>query len=561
MEEIMYGVPKFKENFFMKYKKEVILSVGAFLTIATVVRFSPSNDFANVKEIKTISYHIEKSEPVTGYKMIMNGSEIGVVSVDSDVESLINDAYAQLVAEIGYDPELSYEPALIPVKSNEEASVDTTILVTNLKNALLSSLDVIKTKAFVMRIGEDFTVILESEEAVKEVLAKAQENFIKTNIAVEINLDVNEHNTFVMTPRVLMKSSDPSVGLSTAPQDDEMDMLALSTGVTPTKEEAKEETKEEAKEEAEEDKEDGKMVAIEFAEDIAIVEAFVDPGQVVPVDEAVALITKENEEEKIYLVEEGDNPSQIAVDNGMKLSELYKMNPGLEEKQTKIRIGDPIIVMVPEPELKVETVVEIVYIESIAFGTSEVSNSDAYVGTSKVVSSGISGSQEVTALVKKLNGEEVEREIIATKVITQPVNKVVSKGTKPYPTKGATGNYIYPVSGYRISSPFGYRWGSLHTGVDLACSKGTSIVAIDGGTIVFAGWKSSTYGYFVEIDHGKGVTSRYAHLSKVLATVGQEIHQGEEIGLVGSTGRSTGPHLHLELRFDGSPVNPIKYLD
>jgi len=553
----MYGVPKFRENFFMKYKKEVILSVGAFLTIATVVRFSPSNDLTNAKEITTVSYNIEKTQPVTGYKMIMNGTEVGVVSIESDVESLINEAYAQLVTEIGYDPEVSYEPALIPVKGDEAVSLGAPEIVTNLKNALKSSLEIIKQKAYVMRIGDDFTVVLESEDAIKDVLAKAQENFVKSNIAVEIDLNVNEHNSLVMTPRVLMKSAEESVGLSTSGQG--VDGAKVTAAVEPTTDATAEEATDAT--EATEEVDPGKMVAIEFAEDIAIVETYVNPEEIVAVDEAVALITKENEEEKIYLVEEGDSPSQIAADNDMKLSELYKMNPGLEEKQTKIHIGDPIVVMVPEPELKVETVVEIIYTEPIARGTTEQNDADAYVGTSKVISSGSDGEMEVTALVKKMNGEEISREVTATKVLVEAVNKVVSKGTKAYPTKGATGNYIYPVSGYHISSPFGYRWGSLHTGVDLACPKGTSIRAIDGGTVIFAGWKSSSYGYYVEIDHGKGVTSRYAHLSKVIATVGQEIHQGEELGEVGSTGRSTGPHLHLELRFDGSPVNPIKYLD
>lgn len=543
----MYGVPKFKENFFMKYKKEVVLTVGAFLAIATVVKFSPSNDLNNAKEITAVSYNIEKTEPVTGYKMIMNGTEIGVVTVDSDVEALITEAYDQLVVELGYDPEISYEPALIPVKGNEEVAIGTPELVTNLKNALKDSLEYVKQKAYVMRIGDDFTVVLENEEAVKNVLAKAQANFVNSDVAVEIDLNVNEHNSLVMTPHVLMKSADEAVALSTSGQGT-TEGTDATTDATETENPP-----------AEEDP--GKMVAIQFAEDIAIVETFVDPNEIVPVDEAVALITKENEEEKIYTVVEGDSPSTIAANNDMKLSELYKMNPGLEENQTKIHIGDPIVVMVPEPELKVETVVEVVYTEPIARGTTEVADPDAYIGTSKVVSNGSDGEKEITALVTQLNGEEVSREITNTKVLVEPVNKVVSKGSKAYPTKGATGKYVYPVSGYRISSPFGYRWGSLHTGVDLACPTGTSIRAIDGGTVVFAGWKSSHYGYYVEIDHGGGITSRYAHMSKVIATVGQEVHQGEEIGLVGSTGNSTGPHLHLELRFDGSPVNPIKYLD
>ncbi len=216
--------------------------------------------------------------------------------------------------------------------------------------------------------------------------------------------------------------------------------------------------------------------------------------------------------------------------------------------------------MVPEPEIKVETNGRNQLYGTDYRSTVKKKDPNTYVGSSKVVDYGSDGVMEVTALVTKLNGEEIDREITDKTVLTEPASKIISVGSKPFPVVGATGTYIFPVSGYRISSPFGYRWGSFHHGVDLALSSGNPIVASDGGTITFAGWKSSTYGYFVEIDHGDGVKTRYAHCSKVMVKVGQKVAKGQQIGKVGSTGRSTGPHVHFEIRFDGTAANPLNYL-
>lgn len=100
---------------------------------------------------------------------------------------------------------------------------------------------------------------------------------------------------------------------------------------------------------------------------------------------------------------------------------------------------------------------------------------------------------------------------------------------------------------------------SNHTGLDIAAPKGTEIKAVAKGTVTFAE-SSGSYGYLVKIDHGNGVETWYAHTSKMLVTEGQEVKAGDVIALVGSTGNSTGPHLHLEIRINGEHVNPQKYL-
>lgn len=115
-----------------------------------------------------------------------------------------------------------------------------------------------------------------------------------------------------------------------------------------------------------------------------------------------------------------------------------------------------------------------------------------------------------------------------------------------------------PVTG-TITSRFGSRSSGYHTGLDIATSKGTPITATAAGTVTYAGWKGN-YGYLVIIDHGNGVQTYYAHCNTIYVKAGEEIEEGQTIAAVGSTGNSTGPHLHLEVRVNGSVVNPQNYL-
>jgi murein DD-endopeptidase MepM/ murein hydrolase activator NlpD len=96
----------------------------------------------------------------------------------------------------------------------------------------------------------------------------------------------------------------------------------------------------------------------------------------------------------------------------------------------------------------------------------------------------------------------------------------------------------------------------MHRGLDIAAPIGTPIYASDGGTVISAGWNSGGYGQLIEIDHKNGYTTRYAHLNKISVKVGQEVPQGFRIGDMGTTGRSTGPHLHFEIRKGGGAVDP-----
>ena len=115
------------------------------------------------------------------------------------------------------------------------------------------------------------------------------------------------------------------------------------------------------------------------------------------------------------------------------------------------------------------------------------------------------------------------------------------------------------TSGFRFTSGFGQRWGRMHNGTDFAAPIGTPIVAPADGVVTFAGW-SSGYGRLVKIQHAFGIETRYAHQSRIRVNVGQRVSRGERIGDIGNSGRSTGPHLHYEIRVGGRPVNPMIYI-
>ncbi|MBS6524907.1 MAG: peptidoglycan DD-metalloendopeptidase family protein [Peptoniphilaceae bacterium] len=162
---------------------------------------------------------------------------------------------------------------------------------------------------------------------------------------------------------------------------------------------------------------------------------------------------------------------------------------------------------------------------------------------------------ETTTRVESENGKVTASVTEASRLVQEPVDEIVVVGTK----EGlATGSFMTPTVG-RLSSPFGPRWGRFHYGVDLANATGTDVVAADGGVVTRAGMAGS-YGNLIIIDHQNGTSTRYAHLSAFNVKVGDVVQKGQSIGKIGSTGRSTGPHLHFEVRVGGVAKNPLDFI-
>jgi len=131
---------------------------------------------------------------------------------------------------------------------------------------------------------------------------------------------------------------------------------------------------------------------------------------------------------------------------------------------------------------------------------------------------------------------------------------------RPFNGYGSSSSYVWPAKG-TFTSGYGWRWGRMHKGIDVANNVGTPIVAAQDGQVSFAGWDDGGYGYLVKILHADGSITVYGHNSRILVSQGQLVQQGQPISQMGSTGRSTGPHLHFEIRPAGQgAMNPLSFL-
>ena len=268
------------------------------------------------------------------------------------------------------------------------------------------------------------------------------------------------------------------------------------------------------------------------------------------------ILTEPKQQEVTYTIQGGDTFSAIAPRYGMSASALIALNN--DKDPTKMHPGDTVLVSKEVPLLSVRSVKQVEYTEAIAFQTENVNDDSMYKNQKKVEVQGVEGVQKIEAEIIMVDGMEVERRILSTQVLTEPVTKVVLVGTKTPPPSAPTGAYMRPTSG-TVTSPFGYRGREFHTGIDIANRTGTAIYAADGGTVIFSGWKGS-YGYTIIIDHGNGIQTLYAHCSKLHVQSGAQVPKGTLIASMGSTGRSTGPHLHFEVRVNGKQVNPRNYV-
>lgn len=303
------------------------------------------------------------------------------------------------------------------------------------------------------------------------------------------------------------------------------------------------------------------LKSMNFAQEVEISEAYLPESQISSLEQAVEEVIKEQETVGEYTIVNGDTLSEISIKVNIPLDKIVELNSEkLSDENSTIRVGDKLIITVPEPELSVERMEENYYEEIYDADVIYIENDDWYTNQTVVHQQPSAGFRKIVADVHYLNDKEVSREILKSEVLMEAVPKIVERGTKIPPT------YIKPISGGRQTSGFGPRKApkkgasTYHKGVDWAIPTGTSVYASSGGTVAKAGWGSG-YGYVVYINHADGRQTRYGHLSKVLVKSGQTVKQGERIALSGNTGVSTGPHLHFEILINGSQVNPLKYLN
>ncbi len=294
-------------------------------------------------------------------------------------------------------------------------------------------------------------------------------------------------------------------------------------------------------------------VEVEIAQDVNIVEVQATKNELETYKNLLYYVQKGTNIEKTHVVENGENYWTIASKYNLEVSDLIAANPNINPNL--IHPGDELSLVIPKPYIGVRTKEIAVYEEKITYDTEYEKVSWLYNDEYQTKINGEYGVVEIRAEIIKENGIEVSRNVVEEKTIEEPVTEVLYNGMKEPPPKKGTGYFNNPLPTGYVTSRYGPRWSGFHYGVDIASSIGTPIAAADGGVVTFSGWYGD-YGYMIEIDHGGGFSTRYAHCSKLYVGVGEKVYQGKTIATVGNTGYSTGPHVHFEVRKYGNTVNP-----
>ena len=270
-----------------------------------------------------------------------------------------------------------------------------------------------------------------------------------------------------------------------------------------------------------------------------------------------------------YKMQDYDTLEHFSVLSGVPQERLVELNPDYDWEN--IREGDKIIYEKETNVLRIQKTVIISETVDVPFDTIISKDNTKYAGYSNITRKGVNGKSRVTTT--KIYIEDVLSDVqTQTEVLTAPIPEIKTVGGMSYygavviGTVSAKG-FLWPAPSCNyISSSYGYRSSGFHDGVDLCRTDrgalGTSVVASRDGWVEYAGWNTRGYGYMVLINHGDGYQTRYAHMlsGSICVSVGDYVYAGQQIGRVGSTGNSTGPHLHFEVIYYGEKKNPMNYL-
>ena len=309
--------------------------------------------------------------------------------------------------------------------------------------------------------------------------------------------------------------------------------------------------------------ENSKIISAEYKEKVEVVASDVrDLPVAKDVESGVSYILTGTEDPRTYVVQSGDTLWDIAHANGMTSAELIAANPGFDPN--RLKIGQELNLVAMKPFMTMVITEEVTETESIPFTTQYTDNSSMYKGQTSIITAGQNGSKEVVSKVVSENGVEVSREKLSENVVSQPVVQTAYRGTKALTYTTASGkraSLSNPLASIVMSDGYGASRGSRrHAGVDLRSSKGAPIYAAADGLVTKVS-SNGSYGKLVVIDHGNGVTTKYAHCTSFNVSVGDTVTRGQQIATVGSTGNATGNILHYEVLINGSNVNPANYLN
>lgn len=310
-----------------------------------------------------------------------------------------------------------------------------------------------------------------------------------------------------------------------------------------------------------------------FVEDIRFTQGlYADKTKMMDASELKEKLSTKKAEAVYHTVKDGETIWSIAMANGLSESALLGLNPNQGQL---IKTGDRLKVSNEVNFIRVKLIKTEVRTVEVPFETIKTNNAKLFKGDTRILRKGVTGKESVTELVTYVDNVRVSAQEIDRSRISNPIAQKTAVGTKSTRVSGSSGSYnvkvsnvgfVWPVPGYynRVSSPFGYRSRGFHSGVDISGPgiNGKVIVAAKDGVVASVSRGNSGLGNQVSINHGGGVVTRYGHClsGSISVSPGQHVSAGQAIARVGSTGNSTGPHLHFEVRINGSAVNPLPYI-
>ena len=293
----------------------------------------------------------------------------------------------------------------------------------------------------------------------------------------------------------------------------------------------------------------------------------VKPDQVLSIEEAANTLLFGDSRAEFHFVEtEGETFNYIANRYGITVADIKAANPTADS--TNMAVGEAIVISHVEPLINIQVKRMAVSQERVAYATERRDSNQLPRGETVVIVEGEPGLEQVTTEVIERNGVVASANRISAVTLLEPVNRVEEFGTKRARTVFAARTYTgnlgngalaWPYRGMGISSRFGSRSLGYHSGLDIMGPVGDLVAAANAGVVTLAEYYAG-YGNLIIIEHADGMETWYGHLSAYAVNKGDTVARGQTIGKVGSTGRSTGPHLHFEVRIDKHAYDPLLFL-
>ncbi|MFT9598756.1 peptidoglycan DD-metalloendopeptidase family protein [Mesobacillus sp.] len=444
------------------------------------------------------------SELTTLYHVYVNDKFIGTVADKAQVEQLVEDKLTSVKKEYAdLDVELGLDVSFIPEQVfSSAANANTSEVIEVLKDEMT-----VQAEATALVMGDQPIAYVKDAEAAKEVLRTLMLEYVTEEELAEVE----------------SRKESPNL---------------------PVPEVKENETR---------------LLDVRFTHEVSNSDEKVDPEKVLSVEEAIQYLKKGTLEEQKYQVKEGDVLGSIANAHDLTLAQLLSLNAGFDEN-TVLKPGQELNVTVLKPFVEVVVNRQVYEQKEVPFEREVKEDSSMFKGDTKTMQEGQLGMKGVTSSLTEQNGRVIKKEVIKEAVLKEPVKEIIIKGTKVVPSRG-DGTFVWPTNGGYISSRQGYRWSRMHKGIDIARPSNYTIKAADNGNVVYAGNKGDGYGNKIIIDHNNGYRTMYAHLASISVSVGQTVSRGSSIGIMGTTGNSTGIHLHLEVYQNGKIIDPLSKLN